>query len=193
MLGIKLVEIRELNCGNMRDMIYYKSITVLLFVLLIFSKQGFSQTNKVVVRQSILKTVEKLRKEDMVHLGNSVGVAGIPETNNKYYKLYLKLKAKATNDELAFLSNDSSKCIVIYSFSALRSRNYAKLKDVFLSHVNDTTLFWTAGGCTGFTDRVNWFMLRQLKPLNPNDYLSQNEYEAFCNDFKKKDNDFISE
>jgi len=73
LLGIKPVEIRELNCGNMRDMIYYKSITVLLFVLLIFSEQGFSQTNKVVVRQSILKTVEKLRKEDMVHLGNPVG------------------------------------------------------------------------------------------------------------------------
>src|SRR6266542_934828 len=41
-------------------------------------------------RPEINRLVDKLKKEDEVHFGYPVGYAGIPETNNKYYKLYLK-------------------------------------------------------------------------------------------------------
>jgi hypothetical protein len=177
----------------MVNIIYNKRFQTIIFTLLIFNIYVFSQSDQIVVRNSILKIAEKLRKEDVVHFGYAVGEAGILETNNKYYKLYLKLKTKATNDELVFLTNDTSKCIIIYSFSILRSRNYDKIKDIFISHLNDTTYYWTAGGCTGFIERVNWFMLRQLKPSNQSSYLTKNEYDMYCNDFKKEDNEFTCE
>ena len=145
------------------------------------------------VRPRITNITNKLRKENQVHFGYPVGFAGTPETNNKYYKAYLKLKDKATDDELVQLPNDTSECIVVYSFDILWQRQHSSLKTIFLEHQNDTTFFWTAAGCTGMLDRINWFMLRRLRP-NHNDgsknYLTKEEFDLYCDKFKKADKDF---
>ena len=145
------------------------------------------------VRPSITNIANKLRKENEVHFGYPVGFAGRPETNNKYYKLYLKLKNKATDAELVQLTNDTSECIVVYSFDILWQRQYSSLKTIFLGHQYDTTFFWTAAGCTGMLDRINWFMLRRLNPNQNNEnrkYLTKEEFDSYCDKFKKADKDF---
>jgi hypothetical protein len=140
----------------------------------------------------ILSITDKLQKEDVVHFGYAVGYAARPETNNKYYKLYKRLKAIATDEELVALTNGHSKIITVYAFNILHSRKYSGLKEIFYSHVNDTAWFWTAGGCTGIVDRVNWFMLRMLKPTNDttNTFLTKEEYDLYCSRFKKEDKEF---
>ncbi len=142
------------------------------------------------MRAKINKLVNKLKKEDQVHFGYPVGYGGESETKNKYYKLYLKLKSKATNEELTLLTKNNFKPIVIYSFSILHSREYEDLKNIFIEHLNDTSFYWTAGGCTGFVQRVNWFMLRQLNPIiqdNSKAYLTNEEHLAYCAMFEKQD------
>ncbi len=162
------------------------------FLLLVcFAATLSAQT--IELRPGISNIVNKLRKEKEVHFGYPVGVAGRPETNNKYYKLYLKLKYKATDNELIELTKDTSECIIVYSFDILWQRQNSGLKNIFLYHQNDTTFFWTAGGCTGLLDRINWFMLRRLKP-NQNERnknsLTKEEYDLYCEKFRKADNLF---
>jgi hypothetical protein len=143
-----------------------------------------------IIRPKIKSIADKLQKDNMVHFGYAVGFSAKPETNNKYFKLYKRLKSKATNQELVELTNSKSEVMVIYAFNILHSRNYEGLKDIFLNYVSDTTWFWTAGGCTGFVDRINWFMLRRLKPTEDNtskNFLTKDEFDLYCNRFKKDD------
>jgi hypothetical protein len=159
-----------------------------LFLLFFFAVTISAQTNE--LRASIDKLIDKLRKENQVHFGYPVGFAARPETNNKYYKLYLELKDKATDQELIALTNDTSECIVIYSFDILLQRQNPNLKNIFLQHENDTAFFWTASGCTGVIDRVNWFMLKRLKPAsnsNNKNWLTKQEYDLYCKKFHNAD------
>ena len=161
------------------------------FLLACFGVTISAQTTE--LRPSINNIANKLRKENQVHFGYPVGIAGRPETDNKYYKLYLKLKDKATDDELIQLTNDTVECIVVYSFEILWQRQNSRLKNIFLKHQNDTTFFWTAAGCTGMLDRINWFMLRRLNPNHEDDskkHLTKEEFELYCDKFKKADKDF---
>lgn len=141
------------------------------------------------IRPNILKIVDKLQKDNQVHFGYAVGFAGKPETNNKYYKLYKRLKSKATTEELVELTRSKSALTKVYSFDILQSRNYNNLKSLFIDNLSDTTWYWTAGGCTGLADRVNWFMLRRLKPMDslPVNSLTKEEFDLYCNRFKKAD------
>lgn len=145
-----------------------------------FCLQVIGQTSQSDIRPGIQRIVSKMRKETTLHLGAPVGSAGIPETNNKYYKLYQKLNSKATDKELVILTNDNSKTIVLYSFLILYSRNYSDLKEVFLKNSKDTSEVWIAAGCTGSIARVNTFMLQHLNPAymdSRQPYLTQKEYE----------------
>jgi hypothetical protein len=171
-----------------------RQIIILTPFIFSFSLETVSaQTSQLTVRPKIIRVVDKLKKEDEVHFGYPVGYGGKPETKNKYYKSYLKLKAKATNEELASLTKSNFKPIVIYSFSILHSRDYRNLKEIFIEHVNDTSFYWTAAGCTGFIERVNWFMLKRLDPASQSyskSYLTKEEYDMYCAKFKKQDDLF---
>lgn len=154
--------------------------------LLILSLTVLGQVD---IRPNILNIVDKLQKDNQVHFGYAVGFAGKPETNNKYYKLYKRLKSTATTEELVELTRNESALIKVYAFDILQSRNYNNLKSVFINNLSDTTWYWTAGGCTGLVDRVNWFMLRRLKPMDslPGNGLTKEEFDSYCNRFKKAD------
>src|SRR5687767_12643894 len=111
----------------------------LTVLALSFTTILIAQSNKIPLRPRIENIVNKLRQEDEVHFGYPVGYSGVPETNNKYYKKYLQLKDKATNEELVALTQHISKPVVIYSFDILWKRQYPDLKNIFLQHLNDTT------------------------------------------------------
>jgi hypothetical protein len=165
--------------------------SMILLPLACFITTLSAQTTK--VRPSIRKITNRLQKANQVHFGYPVGFAGIPETNNKYYKAYLKLTDKATDDELVQLTNDRSNCIVVYSFEILWQRQYSSLKAIFLEHQNDTTFFSTAVGCAGMLDRINWFMLRRLNPTHGDGskkHLTKEEFDLYCEKFKNADKDF---
>ena len=154
-------------------------------LVLLFSLSASAQT---VIRSNILKITERLQQDDQVHFGYPVGFSGKPEINNKYYKLYKRLKAKATTEELVALNKHRSPIIVVYAFDILQSRNYEGLKTIFLDHVSDTTWYWTASGCTGSLNRVNWFMLRRLKPTNDEKRsMTRSEYDLYCSKFEEED------
>lgn len=164
-----------------------KHIFSFIALLFIVCLQSVGQSTQVDIRPNIQRLVTKLSKEQTLHLGAPVGFAGIPETNNKYYKLYQKLSSKATDKELVALTNDNSKTVVLYSFLILYSRNYADLKEVFLKNIKDTSDVWIAGGCTGSIARVNTFMLRQLNPAfmdSRQPYLTQEEYDRYIKELE---------
>jgi len=134
------------------------------------------------LRPEIRRLLIELRKDKEVHLGYPVGIAAVPETNNKYYKHYCQLKEKATDKELLILTDDTCKEIVIYAFDILYSRKNSTLKTIFLKHQNDTRSFWIASGCTGIADRVNLFMLDLLDPNRQNvepGYMTKKEFDSF--------------
>lgn len=169
----------------------FTQIPSLLFAFfLLMSMSVSAQVNPTTIRPKIIRLVDKLGAENLVHFGYPVGSAGKPETQNKYYKLYLKLRSKATDEELVALTKGSSVPIVVYSFSILHSRGYKDLKNIFIDHLGDTTFYWTASGCVGLLERVNWFMLRRLNPASRNahtTWLTKEEYDSYCMNFKKQD------
>ena len=170
-------------------MSFYFKHNVALLLLIFFAAKIYAQT--VELRPSIINITNKLRRENIVHFGYPVGFAGRPETNNKYYKLYLQLKNKATDDELIFLTKDTSSCIVVYSFDILLHRKSKSVRNIFFQHQSDTTFFWTAGGCTGVLDRINWFMLRRLKSnQDDKNTLTKDEYTFYCDKFARADKHF---
>ena len=176
-----------------RNMKYIRRQMLTLGFLLHFSLTVTANDGQSNIRPKVQRIVDKLQKDNMVHFGYAVGFAAKPETNNKYYKLYKRLRSKATNHELLELTNSESEIIVVYAFSILHSRNYDGVKDIFLNHVSDTRSFLTAGGCTGFADRINWFMLRRLRPTGDGtatNLLTKNEYDLYCNRFKQEDKIF---
>ena len=168
-------------------------VNLFAFALGFSTLKANAQTIQTIIRPIISNIAYKLQKDNYVHFGYPVGFSGKPERNNKYFKLYKRLNAKAKDLELVELTKSKSEVIVVYAFDVLRSRNYEGLKNIFLEHVNDTTWFWTAGGCTGFVDRINWFMIRRLKPVEGTvkNYLTKNEYELFCSRFKNEDALFL--
>jgi hypothetical protein len=90
---------------------------IILSISSIFAASVNAQISGTELRPKITRLANKLKEDDEVHFGYPVGFAGKPETNNKYYKKYLKLKSKATNDELVLLTKDDSKPIVICFFN----------------------------------------------------------------------------
>lgn len=159
------------------------SIFKILFVLIAYSLfWGQSLAQDSAVRTSVKKTVDALRVENQLHIGSPVGVAGIPETKNTYYKLFLKLKRNATNAELLQLIQDSSSVIKLYSYMALVERGDINVKNIFLSHIYNTTEVWAAGGCTGVVWKLNQFMLFYIRPDVPGSvsYLSKTEFDTYC-------------
>ena len=170
----------------------FKQILVCL-MLLMFSLKDYAQSATTKITSNIQMIVNKLEKESLVHLGYPVGYSAKPEKNNKYFRLYKKLLRKASDDELLQLTNQETPNIVVYAYKALYDRNFSGLKDVFLNHVNDTTWFWTAGGCTGVLERINRFMLRHLKPDVNNVYryvMTKQEYDIYYDQLKKKEDLF---
>src|SRR5687768_2847182 len=96
-------------------------LIITIIVLVLLNPAAVAQT---AIRGNIRTMAEKLQKDNQVHFGYAVGYGGKPETNNKYYKLYQKLKSSATTQELVELANSTSPVLVVYAFDILHGRNY---------------------------------------------------------------------
>ena len=173
---------------------YRRGLALLLAIF--FAATISAQTNKIAVRPKINRIVTGLQKDRMVYFGYPVGYGGSDGTKIKYYKLYKKLMHKATNEELIELTKNKSANIIIYAFKILYIRNYNGLKNIFLDNINDSTQFWTSGGCTGVVNQVNWFMLWLLKPMDKDNskvHLTKEEYDFYCNKFSKENKYYTCE
>jgi len=162
------------------------------FILIILSLIGLDSmaAPPVRIRPHIAHIAKKLNNASLVHFGYAVGYAGRLESNNKYYKLYLKLTRIARTKELVALAEQHGQKIVVYAFSILHKRQFPELKDIFLQHRNDSTWYWTAGGCTGVLNRINWFMLQRMRPIEKEgtkNFLSKEEYEELQKEIRGSD------
>ncbi len=178
--------------GNDQRKYLKRNIIIGLILSLVVCKSLTAQSTQSEIRPSIQRIVFKLKKEQTLHLGFAIDLAGIPEKRNKYYKLYQKLSAKASDEELVMLTKENSRTIFLYSFLALYSRNYNDLKRIFLENCSDTSRIWIAGGCTGVASKLNSFMLRQLNPAYVDSrlpYFTQEEYDSYVKLIDKTDAD----
>src|SRR3954465_9735687 len=105
-----------------------------IIIILLFSNLAVDA--QTAIRTSIVNITRKLEKGNAVHFGYPVGFSGKPETGNKYYKLYKRLKKKAREQELVQLTKSKSSLIVVYAFNILQEQHYQGLKNIFLDHVN---------------------------------------------------------
>lgn len=160
----------------------YIIVSFLFFIVLFHSLGLYALNSEEYVRPRILRLAKKLSKSETLHLGYPVGIAGVPETKNKYYKRYLKLEKLATDSELVILTKHKSTNVVIYAFNALSSRGYKNLQQIFLNHINDTAYFSIDAGCTGSFGQVNSYMLNYLKPglyKGQINYITEEEYQRY--------------
>ena len=133
------------------------------------------------VRSSITRLCYKLDREQIIHLGAPVGYAGKIESSNRYFKVYKRLRRKATVDELVALCRSESKVVLTYAFAALVYKQSPAAKVVFEQNLQDTSLVWHSGGCTGVLRTVNSFMLTSLTPQPgaKTAWMAQEEYDAY--------------
>jgi hypothetical protein len=159
------------------------TIKVLILFLIVFScaKPLYSYEEPNRVRTSITALCHKLDREQIVHLGAPVGYGGKIESPNRYFKLYKRLRRKATVDELVSLCQSKSKVILTYAFAALVYKQSPAAKVVLEQNLQDTSLVWHSGGCTGVLRSVNSFMLTSLTPQPgaKSSWMAQEEYDAY--------------
>jgi hypothetical protein len=159
------------------------TIKVLILFCIVFScsKPLYSNDGPSRVRTSIMRLCNNLNREQIVHLGAPVSYAGKIESSNRYFKAYKRLRRKATVDELVALCKSESKVILTYAFAALVYKQSPAAKVVFEQNLQDTSLVWHSGGCTGVLRSVNSFMLSSLAPQPgaKSLWMAQEEYDAY--------------
>lgn len=77
---------------------------------------------------------------------------------------------------------DSSIVIKLYSYMALVERRDSNVKNIFISHINNTTEVWVASECTGAVWQLNQFMLFCIRSdvAGSMSYLSKTEFDSYC-------------
>src|SRR5689334_6208791 len=108
-----------------------KVLIIFFFMFCLGLTHLFGQESSFVISSRVERIVRKLSREDMLHLGAPVGYAGKPETGNRYYKTYLKLVSKASEQELVALCQSNNKLIVVYAYYALAEKGYTGLTAIF--------------------------------------------------------------
>ena len=101
----------------------------------------------------------KLKKYDKV-TGARVGKGAF---KSDQYKLYEKLKRKASENELYELTNHKSPVVRAYALTGLAEMNSPKTLDVLMKNQNDTTAIDQQFGCIGAHTTVIGYMLMFIK------------------------------
>lgn len=158
-----------------------KHVTILSITISCIFLRAEAIGQDTVISSSITEIIDELRSENQLHLGNPVGYAAIPETNNKYFKLFTCLKSIATTSELLQLAKDSSNMIKLYSYLILVERSDSSVKHIFLQNIHNHSTVWVASGCTGILLQVNHFMLSRIQPGLPESMklLTAKEYKHY--------------
>ena len=105
----------------------------------------------------VVKDIEEIN----VVMGNAVGFAG---KRPKQYDNFVKLKTKATTEELKELTNHPNPTVRSYAFWALSYDHSIDLLPIVLDHINDTALVATQFGCIGIEESVGDFFISVVTP-----------------------------
>ncbi len=105
----------------------------------------------------IVKAIEEVN----IVMSSAVGYAGI---RPKQYDNFLKLKTKATSDELMELTNHPNPTVRSYAFWALSYNHSIDLYPIVLNHINDIELVKTQFGCIVSGETVGDFFINVVTP-----------------------------
>ncbi|MEM6770177.1 MAG: hypothetical protein AAF597_06300, partial [Bacteroidota bacterium] len=84
----------------------------------------------------------------------STASTGIFPTKDKQYVLFEQLVKQASRSELLFLANHKSPTVRVYSFWALKRKQFPDLKPIRASFHGDEAPVTVASGCTRRTELV---------------------------------------
>lgn len=149
-----------------------KSIITLLFLSIFFINCGKETSEKnqfknYKLRKEVQSSVDSLSVIDKVYLKGTLR--------------YTNLLKVASMDDLVYLTNHKIPTIRCYAFIGLMTKNYPKLKDIFLEHLKDTAVVQTRYDCVGERETVMKFMLEYFHPrsLQSKIKFNQNEFDKY--------------
>lgn len=121
---------------------YLSLKSFLISFLLIFAVTASAQK----IRPQIKKIARELSKfEELTDEGSTIG-------EQPQYKLFKKLRAEATTEELLSLTKNKSDIVKGYSAWALADNRYKKIDDIFLQFLKSNDNVTTHEGCIVSTD-----------------------------------------
>lgn len=132
-------------------------------------KSNTNEKNAVDTRMSISLLVRGIAFDNEL-VSNAVGIAG-EETSQ--WRRYLKLRDKATIEELRYLTNHENPVVRAYSFQALAYRTDKDIFPILIEHLNDTTTLNTFFGCIKSSEMTGDYFISVVTP----DYISDDLYK----------------
>ncbi|TGD59784.1 hypothetical protein [Flavobacterium humi] len=99
------------------------------------------------------------------------------ETNSDSNKEFKELLAVATDEDLVGLTDHKDPTIRCYAFRGLAERDYPKVKEIFMDHMNDLAIVTRSYFATSTTMDVRSYYLEHLHPaLNQKYKFTSDEY-----------------
>jgi len=137
-----------------------KNWTTILFLLLTLTTYGQTKFDKSKISKETNEIVKDIEEVNMV-MSSAVGYAGVrPEQ----YDNFMKLKIKATSDELKELTNHPNPTVRSYAFWALSHDHSVDLYPIVLNHINDNEFVKTQFGCIVSGEAVGDFFINLVTP-----------------------------
>lgn len=107
---------------------------------------------------SLKALIADIAKENVL-MGGAVGIdGGRPEQWNRFDLL----RAKATDQELIALTDDTNAVVRCYAFQALAEKNYIDVYPIVICHLSDTAKVHTLNGCLIGSKKAGDFMLEEV-------------------------------
>jgi hypothetical protein len=99
------------------------------------------------------------------------GHVGYASIECEEYRMFLKLKNIATNEDLLNLIESKNPVIKAYAIQALSERDFPGIIKIFEKHISDKDVFTDQCGCIGLPVRINVYFLKCLSSkLNTREY-----------------------
>jgi len=129
-------------------------------IISLTSCNGQSSTNKIVLRPTIQKIVDKIAKDNIL---KSEGVSETG-TRTEQWDRFDELRKTATDSELIDLTNHENSVVRCYSFQALTARKNVDIFPILLKHMNDTSKIETFFGCIMSSQLVGDYFINVVTP-----------------------------
>jgi hypothetical protein len=98
------------------------------------------------------------------------GVVGVDGRRPEQWSRFDLLRAKATDQQLIALTDDTNAVVRCYAFQALAEKNYVDVYPIVLCHLSDTATVLTFNGCLVGSEKAGDLMLGQVYSKCGQDY-----------------------
>lgn len=134
--------------------ISFLSFAVVIILLACKGKQERSSSDTFSMRA----LVADIAKENVL-MGAAVGIDG---RRPEQWSRFEVLRAKATDQELIALTDDTNAVVRCYAFQALAEKNYVDVYPIVICHLSDTATVHTVNGCLSGSKKAGDFMLDEV-------------------------------